>query len=71
LSILRKPIFGPRKQRRGTGTLEPTHFLEEVEEAIKSMKPGKAAGPYDIPADLLELGEYNVYLIPVRRCWIR
>ena len=36
------------------GNLEPTLSLEEVEKAIKSVKPGKAAGP----AELLKLGEY-------------
>ena len=40
------------------GNLEPTPSLEEVEKAIKSVKPGKAAGPDEIPAELLKLGEY-------------
>jgi len=42
------------------GNLEPTPSLEEVEKAIKSMKPRKAAGPDEIPAELLKLGEYTV-----------
>jgi len=33
------------------GNLEPTPSLEEVEKAMKSMKPGKAAGPDEIPAE--------------------
>jgi len=36
------------------GNLEPTPSLEEVEKSIKSMKPGKAAGPDEIPAELLK-----------------
>jgi len=49
-----------QEQVRMGGNLEPTPSLEEVEKAIKSMKPGKAAGPDEIPAQLLKLGEYTV-----------
>jgi len=42
------------------GYREPIPTLEEVEKALKSLKPGKAAGPDEIPAELLKLGEESV-----------
>jgi len=39
---------------------EPIPTLEEVEKALKSLKPGKAADPDEIPAELLKLGEESV-----------
>ena len=38
----------------------PPSLLEEVEKAINTIKPEKAAGPDEIPAELLKLGEGTV-----------
>ena len=44
----------------GTGPREPAPTLEEVEKALKHTRDGKAAGPDDIPIELLKLGGDSV-----------
>jgi len=44
----------------GPGQEEPAPLIEEVERAFKSMRGGKAAGPDEIPVELLKLGDYTV-----------
>jgi len=39
---------------------EPVPSIEEVEKALKSMKPDKAAGPDGLPTELLKLGGESV-----------
>jgi len=43
-----------------TGPHEPAPTLEEVEKALKYTRDGKAAGPDDIPIELLKLGGDSV-----------
>ena len=42
------------------GNLEPAPLLEVAEKAINTIKPEKAAGPDEIPVELLKLGEGTV-----------
>ena len=42
------------------GTMEPTPSREEVEKAIKALKDGTAAGPDELPSELLKLGGDSV-----------
>ena len=42
------------------GTMELTRSREEVEKAIKALKDGTAAGPDEIPSELLKLGGDSV-----------
>ena len=42
------------------GPREPAPTLEEVEQALKYTKDGKAIGPDDIPIELLKLGGDSV-----------
>ena len=42
------------------GTKEPTPSREEVEKAIKALKEGTAAGPDELPSELLKLGGDSV-----------
>jgi len=35
---------------------EPAPSIGEIEKALKSLKPGKAVGPNNIPAELLRIG---------------
>jgi len=39
---------------------EPVPSVEEIEKALKSMKPGKAVGPDKIPAEMLRIGGETV-----------
>jgi len=39
---------------------EPVPSVEEIEKALKSLRPGKAVGPDKIPADMLRIGGETV-----------
>jgi hypothetical protein len=48
------------KGSRISGPKEPCPTVEEVERSIGDLKPGKAVGPDDIPAELLKFGGKSV-----------